>query len=390
MTWDPSRHEVAGAALRQIGTDAVPYLIEQAFKGPRHSAVRREVYRLINTLPHLLGLSPLVSPEIRSEEAGNALQAIKPPASQLLPLLERHLHSTSGFERRQALFILGTTGDGAEQAVPYLCGALKSPDHWERLLAVQSLGWLGASARTAVPALIEVLKAPQDTSQSPAQLARPAAHALGAIGSAAAPALPLVRALFETETNWNARCGLAAALCHIDPGQTNALAFLTNSLTTHEPASERWIAAGELGNIGPAAKAAVPILLEALDGTNTVLFSQVPGALKKIGVPSEEFLPRMKRQLQSKDPTTRVNAAARVLDINPADHDALVVLMDAIQKRALYQDFAIEALVRAGPPAAEAVPVLRDLARNGQTREREAALRALKRIEAKPEANKAD
>ena len=171
----------------------------------------------------------------------------------------------------------------------------------------------------------------------------------------------------------------------MDRGQSNAFAFLTNSLATYEPASERWIVASQLGDIGPSAKGAVPLLLAALDGTNTMLFSQVPGALEKIGVPTETFLPRMKRQLQSSDETTRVNAAARVLDLEPAAHDALMVLMDVIRRRALFQDFAIETLAHVGPPAAEAIPILREVARNGASRERAAALRALRRIESRAE-----
>src|ERR1019366_7477396 len=150
---------------------------------------------------------------------------------------------------------------------------------------VQSLGWIGPNARAAVPALIEVLKAPPNTNQPPVRLGPQAATTLGRIGSAAAPALPLVQGLFEQETNWNLRCSLAVALYHIDGDQTNALAFLTNGLATYEPAGDRWVAACELGNIGPDAEAAVPLLLAALDGTNDMLFSQVPGALKKMGVP---------------------------------------------------------------------------------------------------------
>jgi HEAT repeat protein len=208
-----------------------------------------------------------------SVEGVEALKELKPPVNQLLPLLERHLKSTDRMERRQALYILGSTGDGAEQVVPRLCAALKSPDVWEQVLAVQSLGWIGPNARAAVPALIDLLKAPPNTNQPPVRLGPHAAQALGKIGSAAAPALPLVQGLFEQETNWNSRCSLAVDLCRLDGSQTNALAFLTNGLATHEPASDRWVAACDLGDIGPDAKAAVPLLLAALDGTNDMLFS---------------------------------------------------------------------------------------------------------------------
>jgi HEAT repeats len=384
MTWNPSRHEEAGAALRHVGTNAVPCLLEKAFDTRPSSGVLKGLYRLLNGMPRSWGLPTFADPEIMSVEAAEALAEIKPPADQLLPMLERHLRSTDRMERRQALYILGSTGDGSEQAVHWLCAALKSPDVWERTLAVQSLGWIGPNARAAVPALIEVLKAPPNTNQPPLRLAPQAAVALGRIGSAAAPALPLVQEVFEQETNWNLRCSLATALCHIDANQTKAFAFLTNGLATHEPANERWIAACELGNVGPDAKAAVPLLLAALDGTNDLLFSQVPGALKKMGVPTETFFSRMKRQLQSKNETSRVNAAARLLDLDPADHEALAVLIDQIERRALFRDFSIESLCRARPPTAEAAPLLREVEKHGSGLQREAARQALRRVVPKP------
>jgi HEAT repeat protein len=383
MTWNSSRRVETAAALRQMGTNAVPYLLERAFDTRSNSGVLKGLYRLLNGLSRSWKLPTFVDPEIMSEEGADALKEIKPPANQLLPLLERHLKSTDRMERRQALYILGCTGDGAEKTVPSLCAALKSPDGWERALAVQSLGWVGPAAQVSVPMLIEELKASPNTNQPPVRLARQAAVALGRIGRAAAPALPLVQRLFEQETNWNLRCTLAVALCHIDGDQTNALAFLTNGLATYEPAGDRWVAACELGNIGPDAKAAVPLLLAALDGTNDMLFSQVPGALKKMGVPTETFLPRMKKQLRSENETSRVNAAARVLELDPADHEALLVLIDQIKRWALFRDFAIETLGHSGPPTAEAIPVLREVVQHGSKQEREAARQALRRIEPK-------
>jgi hypothetical protein len=196
MTWNVGRHEETGAALRQVGTNAVPYLLERAFDTGPSSGILKGLYRLINGLPRSWGLPTFVDPEIMSLEGAEALKEIKPPANQLLPLLERHLGSTDRMERRQALYILGFTGDGAEQAVPWLCAALKSPDVWQHMLAVQSLGWIGPNARAAVPALIEVLKAPPNTNQPPVRLGPQTATALGEIGSAAAPALPLMQGLF--------------------------------------------------------------------------------------------------------------------------------------------------------------------------------------------------
>ena len=383
MGWDPDRREEATAALQQIGTNAIPYLLRQAFDNRPDSAFATEVYRVLNGLPRPRGVPPFVSSGVRLEEAGFLLKEIKPPASQLLPPLERRLNSRNLMERRQAIFILGGTGEGAEQAVPWLCSALKSPDHWEQVLALQSLRWIGPKAHAAVPDLINLIKESPVTNR----LRISAALALGAIGSNAAPALPLVQEVFAQETNWNLRCSIAGALGRIDAGQTEALAFLIDGLTNHEPASERWMALSPLGEIGPGAKAAVPVLLAALDGTNDMLFSQIPRGLKAIGVPAETYLPLMKKKLRSSDETTRVNAAARVLDSDPADHDAHLVLIDVIKKESLFQGYAMQSLGHAGPAASEAIPALREVVKT-RSREREVALKALKRIETKPRQSK--
>lgn len=114
MTWNASRHEETGAALRQVGTNAVPYLLERAFDTGPSSGILKGLYRLLNGLPRSWGQPTFVDPEIMSVEGAEALKEIKPPANQLLPLLDRHLGSTDRMERRQALYLLGSTGDGAE------------------------------------------------------------------------------------------------------------------------------------------------------------------------------------------------------------------------------------------------------------------------------------
>ncbi|MDB6021628.1 MAG: repeat-containing protein [Pedosphaera sp.] len=384
--YDWIREREALAALQKMGTNAVPYLLEQAFSIREDSAAKSNLYRFINEAPRSWGLPLLVNARTMCEEAPFALEELKPPAGQILPLLQKHLKSTSQFERNQALIILGTVGDGAEQAVPYLAKGLEDTNGHTRLIAMQSLGWIGPRAEASVPALIEVLKESPGTNH--AGMGLRAAITLGKIGGAAVPAAPLVRKLFEQEANWSSRCSLATALFRIDPGQTDALAFLMDGVTNHQPANDRGSAVWGLGEIGPGAKMAVPALLQALDSTNAMLYARISTALKQMGVPPETFLPAMKKQLEANDPTTRVNAAARVLEIVPADHEAHLVLMKEIEQGALFQDFAIETLGGAGPAASEAIPILRKLAKKDPQgkRDREAAAaKALKRIEAKPE-----
>lgn len=379
LRYDEELQEEAAKALRQIGTNAVPYLVQQAFNTDRDSAAATNFYRFLDEMPRSWGLPAPVSSQVRRGEAAFALREIKAPANLLLPLMEEHLRSTNIFEREQALFILGTAGDGAGRVVPDLMAALKDPGL--SAIALQSLGHIGPPASNAVPALIDFLKPPQAATAPPVAVA----DVLGCIGGNAAPAIPLINELFTKETNWEQRCRLAAALFRIDSNQTEALAFLTNGLLTHQPAGDRWKVTHYLGAIGPNAKAAVPALLQSLDdATNRLLFTTSSLALKALGASPETVLARMKAQLDSpkNDENTRVNVAARMLDVDPSNHDAQAVLLELIRKNSGLAFYAAETLGRAGPAAKDAVPVLREASKSEERALREAATKALKKIEA--------
>jgi HEAT repeat protein len=382
INWDAARHAESTAALKALGTNAVPYLLAQSFNLRPDSAGWSNICNFLNHLPATwITPRPVSSGRMRAE-APFVLKEIKPPADQLLASMASRLKSTNRMEHLQFLVILGTTGDGAEQMTPYLAAALKDRDVWARRLAIRSLAWIGPKGEAAVPALVEMVE--QERHADTNYLARTAAMALGKIGgSNAAPAVPAVKEMFEQETNWNQRCSLAAALFQINHSQTEALDFLIEGVTNHQPASERWIAAMQLGELGPSARAAVPVLLRELAGTNDMLFSQIPPALKHMGIPTETYLPIMKSRLTSNNETTRANAAARILDINPADHDAHLALMKIIQQGTLFEAYAIEILGDAGPAAAEALPALRDVANHESGRNGVAALKAIKQIESK-------
>ncbi len=381
-------HEGCVEAFRAMGTNAVPYLVDQAFDFRKESATWSNISRLLNDAPPSWPVPRPISSWNRIGEATAMLQEIKPPASQLLALMQKHLKATNGHEHRQALYVLGASGEGAAQVVPYLTAALKDNDTWSRRLAIQSLGWIGPQAEAAVPDLIELLNEAPDTNY----LAANVAVALGKIGSPkAAPAVPAVKKLFEQEKNWNSRGNLGVTLMRLDPTQTEVLNFLMEGVTNHHPAKERWMAANYLGRIGPAARPAVPILIKALEQTNDTLWAEIPKALTNIGVAPGEFLPAMKMRLKKGDRTAQAQSAIQVLRIAPGDHDTLEVLMQVIATGELgpgWEWMAIDSLGDAGPPAAEALPLLRKVAKESDGGMRDKALRAIKKIEAKPDAKK--
>jgi HEAT repeat protein len=367
----------AATAFQKMGTNAVPYLLEQAFDTNEDS----KGFLIINDLLRALNLPRSVTSRERLDHAGPALDLIKPPAHQLLDLMHRQLNSTNLFERHQSLYILGSVGEDAEQVLPELEMALKETNRGTRAVTLQSLGRIGPRAGVAVPAMLEVIKDPRD----PNYWGVTVAVNLGKIGSNAAPALPEVRELFERETSWNTKGVLAVALLRIDPGQTYALDFLRNCLNNPAPAMDQGIAVWFFGEVGPTAKAAVPDLLNALAGTNEGLVYRIPAALKKIGADSETVVPRLKLSLQSKDDSICVAAASGIFSFNPADHETHLALMKLIKNGSPSRRSAIVALEGAGPAAAEAIPVLREAAKNDPDRiVKFQARHTLKVLESKP------
>ena len=121
---DEEAEEEAVRALRTIGTNAVPYLVRAAFSPVRDSMLRNSFERIWRRL-HPTSAPILMGEGIRGE-AAYVLRRIRPPAKTILPLLTDALHGADVPDRRQALILLGTVGEGAEEGVPYLTAALKS------------------------------------------------------------------------------------------------------------------------------------------------------------------------------------------------------------------------------------------------------------------------
>ncbi len=94
-----------------------------------------------------------------------------------------------------------------------------------------------------------------------------------------------------------------------------ALNFLIDGLTNHQPASDRWMAASQLGEIGPAPQAAgAQVLLEAMNGTNGMAGFKYPKTLLAMGMTKKsDFGRKFGRGLLLNDEAARVIVAARIL-----------------------------------------------------------------------------
>ncbi len=291
-TYDAGRLEDSQEAMVKLGTNAVPYLLEQAFNTNQDSAMLTNLIRVINSLPRSWPISAPVSQETMRGTAPVFLHRIRPPADQVLPFLERQFRLTNApniFARHQAVIALGYIGDGADRAVPLLVESLNDPDPLLQRIALDSLWEIGPKAGGAVPVLEQ-------------KLAR--------------------------EPNSFRRLWTAAILFRIEKRPEN-LKVLTDSLQESHPRGEREDAATFIGLLGPDAWAAVPALIAALPTNDANLDQEIVTALRQIGVPTSNYLPKLKKQLVSDDPQTRLRAARMVTFAAPNDADALNILAAA-------------------------------------------------------------
>jgi len=186
-------------------------------------------------------------------------------ADDPLPALIRELRSQSPADRARAAKDLGRLGWLAREALPALVGALQDDDAKVRETAAHAVGLMGPEA---LPALVEML------SHDDKYVRRNAVWALGKLGPLARPALG----------------DLCLALKDADPRTASG-------------------AAQALGGLGADGADAVPLLAEAMRGTNIVLCRLAAKALSQIGPPA---LATLIAHLQHADPFIRGESALAI------------------------------------------------------------------------------
>src|SRR5206468_122180 len=147
-------------------------------------------------------------------------------------------------------------------AVPELIRAVDDPDSTLRITSIRSLGMIGPAAKDAVPALTKVL---QDGN---AAVRMDAMMALGMIGPAAKDAVPTLIQVLRNA-----------------PQISAPFSWLRPDLEIYRRAAEAAmsiLAAKTLGEIGPAAQAAVPDLFGLLQHPELGLRLLAAEALAKI------------------------------------------------------------------------------------------------------------
>jgi HEAT repeat protein len=200
--------------------------------------------------------SPFERPPAHAAQGGTA------PPLTAVPSLFSLLQDTDGNIRLRAVTALGELGGEVRRVLPALHAALREValndgDDGVRAEAVRALLRAGPEPATQVGALVDSLDSGVDVVRFHTAIA------LGDLGPAGRPAVPgLIRAALWDEDP-AVRVEAAMALWKIDRKGPLVIPALVGAL---DDSNELicWIAAEYLGQMGPAAREAVPALRQAL------------------------------------------------------------------------------------------------------------------------------
>jgi HEAT repeat protein len=260
--------------------------------------------------------------------AAHAIGAIGPEAITALPKLITSLGDRNESVRRWAAHAIGKIGPEAKSAVPSLTQLLKDKEADVRAYAATALGDIGREHAVAVPALAAALKNEEMPCRYFGSMAfygdldvkRTIAESLSCFGKAAVPALTDLLEHPSKEVRWcalyslgqigaNASAAADATGKRVQDKEEVVAALAVRTFALVEPASERVIpvlveslksksglvryaAAETLGDFGPKARAAVPLLVKVYNANDI----EIGGSHRVVGEALKRIDPEAARQ----------------------------------------------------------------------------------------------
>lgn len=201
--------------------------------------------------------------------------------------------------RRNATYELNKLGAKAAPALPALIKALDDDDKQVWMNAIAAVAAIGPAARDAIPTLLadfDSKTASRQRSYYRDQVIIRTSYALTRIGPAAIP--PLIDGLRSPDTMM--RIGCARALGGMGPAAKNAVPALIENLGHGDPAMQQDVI-DALGAIGEAAK---PGLIEALGWNEPRQRATAALALGAMGKVAQDATTPMLARLKSENDTT--------------------------------------------------------------------------------------
>lgn len=348
----PDDRDPSVAALRELGNDALPYLM----KALRTGEAEFYWFGFLSAPPRH---------EIR-QRAGEILKSLRESAAPIVPEIIQWMRSYNldSNARELGFEILGSAGVSNEDVRQTLFDVLRDKDLGYD--AAHALGTLGKRDPAIVEGLTKLAKS-NDKQQS-----YWACIALQNIGLNARQALPTLIEIAKSG-DWQTRQACIQAIALIGSEATNAMPVLLHALTRGEP-WEKKCAVIAVGRIGPTAKAALPVLHEMifkedssytkadiarslwridtnslqtvlavsssiieqewLKAANTDSYSYaLPSAidlLGEIGPPANSMLSHIQPIIESKAPMLRFTAAWALWRIAPAERDGAIAVLKVV------------------------------------------------------------
>jgi len=274
---------------------------------------------------------------VRSRAYGGIV-GMGPEDPRLFEAMRRGMEDTAPEVRQTCSWILGTRFGERPGVVDRLLAATADPAHQVRLNAftclskvrpipagvftafekglkdrepqirancAQCLGEIGPEAAPFVPLLVEMLR---DTEDLNAQVAT---TALGRIGTAAAEAIPDLRRRWRTRRDPYEKTNAGYSLARVSPRDRPEVLESFLAVLRGESARIPVLqAANGVGEIGPEAAAAVPLLRPLLASEDRATRITAVMSLGKMGRAGGEAIPDLERLLR--DPWDRLRERAKV------------------------------------------------------------------------------
>jgi HEAT repeat protein len=247
-------------AIHQIGTNAIPYVLRRLAQNDSPWRIR---YRAIwPRLPrYLKKIAPQPKPVFDDVHGANAFYYVGPDS---IPQAIQALSNKSVSVRRAAAWGLSSLrrqSSAAEQAIPALTEVFRRGDDPQvQSHAAISIREMGPAASNAVPAMTAAMLKNGVGNTSSNQIVNASiAMALGKIGPAASNAVPVLKTILQNTTDVYIRCKMAVAIWRIDGDVETTLPVLIQEIP-RENETTRWDEIIGLGEMGPLAKPALPML----------------------------------------------------------------------------------------------------------------------------------
>ena len=342
-----------------MGSKAVPFLVQEALSTKEDTQTRKDFYELLSSMPKPLRPRKYVSYDRMRADAWELLRQMNPPAPEIIASMRNSLSMVGTTNRYLALSLLSYSTNHDEVAAPYFIAALHDPLERTRKEGLHWLSMEHENREASIPDLMEILRDKQlpSTGQGSLSLRVEAAFSLGSMHSNSFEAIPILKNCLQTDTNAYNKSSYALALCEIEPRQKDGFEFLLSCLTN---SGRGYMALGawRLGLLGHDASNAIPSLIAALQKADFRTWESILRALRRVGATPEQLMTAYLSKLESTNAEFRVNAAQRVLGINPSQEEAQNVLMEEIKNHSEREYEAVLSLQFAGTNALRAVPVI--------------------------------